>query len=188
MPTDTIYGLVGSALKKKVVERIYKVKRRNPKKPIIILIGTLVDLEQFGIRPDVETNKILQKLWLCPPKLYAKVGPVSVILQCRGKKFGYLHRNTKTLAFRVPNKKPLRALLQKTGPLVAPSANWQGYPPAKTIKEAKKYFGENVYPEPSRRIDFYIDGGKLYGKPSTLIAIHRGKVVVLRQGSGIIKE
>ena len=28
VPTDTIYGLVGSALKPEVVERIYKVKGR----------------------------------------------------------------------------------------------------------------------------------------------------------------
>ena len=39
VPTDTIYGIVGSALNPKTVARIYKLRRRNPKKPMIILIG-----------------------------------------------------------------------------------------------------------------------------------------------------
>ncbi len=39
IPTDTIYGLVGSALNKKAVRRIYQLRQRNPKKPLIILIG-----------------------------------------------------------------------------------------------------------------------------------------------------
>ena len=40
LPTDTIYGLVGSALSQRAVKRIYKVRKRNPKKPFIILISS----------------------------------------------------------------------------------------------------------------------------------------------------
>ncbi|MEK7522400.1 MAG: Sua5/YciO/YrdC/YwlC family protein [Patescibacteria group bacterium] len=43
IPTDTIYGIVGSALNKKTVERIYKLRRRNLKKPMIVLIGSIND-------------------------------------------------------------------------------------------------------------------------------------------------
>ena len=46
---------------------------------------------------------------------------------------------------------------------------------AKTINEAKKYFGEEV--------DFYVDGGELAGEPSTLIEIRDGKATVLRKGA-----
>ena len=91
------------------------------------------------------------------------------------KKFEYLHRGTKTLAFRIPKAAWLRKLLQETGPLIAPSANFEGEPPALTIRAAKKYFGENV--------DFYADAGRLVSKPSTLIKIERGKVTVLREGA-----
>ena len=34
-PTDTLYGLLGSALKKKTVERIYKSRKRESGKPLI---------------------------------------------------------------------------------------------------------------------------------------------------------
>ena len=166
LPTDTLYGIVGLALSKKAVERIYRLRKRNPKKPLIILISSLKDLGLFNIKADVRTKKLLNKFW---------PGEVSVILPCSLKKFAYLHRGTKTLAFRLPKKKSLIGLLKRTGPLVVPSANWEGYPPAKTIKEAKKYFGDKA--------DFYVDAGKLDSLPSTLIKIENGRVILIRKGA-----
>lgn len=165
LPTDTIYGLVGSALSKKAVARIYKLRKRNLKKPMIILIGSLRDLSIFGIRINRATKNLLKKFW---------PGKVSIILSCWSKKFSYLHRGTKSLAFRLPAKKDLVKLLKKTGPLVAPSANPEGLPPVKTIKEAKKYFGN--------RVDFYIDAGKLVSLPSTLIVIKNNAITIKRSG------
>ncbi len=170
LPTDTIYGIVGSALSKNAVEAIYRLRKRNPEKPLIILISALDDLSYFGITLDKKTVNILNKLW---------PGPISVILDCPLQKFKYLHRGTKTLAFRMPKPKDLQRLLSQTGPLVAPSANWEGYPPAKTIKEAKKYFKKNA--------DFYIDAGKMDSLPSTLVRIKKGKIEILREGLGVEK-
>ncbi len=166
MPTDTIYGLVGSALSKKAVARIYRLRRRGLQKPMIILVGSLRQIDLFGIKLDRKTGKILKKYW---------PGKVSIVLPCRLKKFLYLHRGTKTLAFRLPKNVWLQKLLLKTGPLVAPSANFEGAPPAKTTKEAKKYFGEDA--------NFYIDAGKLESLPSTLISIKNGKPLVFREGA-----
>ena len=166
MPTDTIYGIVGSALRQGTVARIYRLRKRDTKKPMIVLIAAPDEVRRFGVRPGVRTKKILKKVW---------PGKVSVILPCRSKKFAYLHRGTKTLAFRVPKPTWLRALLRKTGPLVAPSANIGGKPPARTIREAKKYFGGKV--------QFYIDAGRLAAKPSTVVSVSGGKIVVLRKGA-----
>ncbi len=165
MLTDTIYGLVGSALKLKTVERIYRLKKRDPKKPMIILIADLENLKIFNVKVDGPMKKIFKKFW---------PGPTSIILSCPDKKFEYLHRGTKTLAFRLPDDEGLIALLKKTRPLVAPSANIEGKKPAKNIVEAQKYFSD--------RIDFYIDDGQIKSKPSTLIKIEDGKIRVLRKG------
>lgn len=167
MPTDTLYGLVGQALDKKAVARIYKVRRRNPKKPLIILISSFRNLSRFSIKLDVKTKKILENLW---------PGPISVILSCPQSKFSYLHRGTNSLAFRLPKPQWLRRLIKKTGPLVAPSANPEGFPPAKTIKEAKRYFGS--------RADFYSGAGKLKSPPSTIISLKHGKIKIIREGAG----
>lgn len=169
IPTDTIYGIVGSAFKRKTVEKIYALRRRNLKKPMIILLVSPRDLARFGIRPDARIKTLLGRWW---------PGKVSVILPVLSKKFFYLHRGTRTLAFRVPKPKWLRALLQKTGPLVAPSANPEGEPPARTIREAKKYFGD--------RVALYVGGGKSVSRPSTVVALRNGKIAVLRRGAVMI--
>lgn len=166
IPTDTIYGIVGSALLKPTVERIYKLRKRDLVKPMIILIGSIQDLKLFNIKLDKETIPWLKKLW---------PGKTSIILSCKSNKFSYLHRGKNTIAFRLPDIKSLKNLLHYTGPLVAPSANIAGKPPAKTIAQAKKYFGN--------RIDFYVDKGKLISPPSTLVKIKNGEAIIIRKGA-----
>jgi len=165
LPTDTLYGVVGSAFSKKAVSKIYKLKKRNPKKPPIILISSVSDLLLFKVKVDAKLKKMLTRLW---------PGKVSVILPCRLKKYTYLHRGTKTLAFRVPASIEVRKLLKKTGPLIAPSANPEGKKPAVSINQARKYFDDAA--------DFYVGGGKRSLKPSTLIAIRNNKIQLIRKG------
>lgn len=165
LPTDTLYGLVGSVSSKKAVQKIYKLRKRNPRKPMIILINSMDDLRMLHIELDEATRALLSKLW---------PGKVSVILPCPYEELSYLHRETKTLAFRLPKKRDLRELLVETGPLVAPTANLEGLEPAKTVEEAEKYFGDAV--------DFYVDQGKLVSLPSTLVAIEEEGLVIRRQG------
>jgi L-threonylcarbamoyladenylate synthase len=162
--TDTIYGIVGSALKKSVVLRIYRLRKRNLKKPMIVLVASMRELARFGVRVSPAIGRFLRGAW---------PGRVSVALPVRGKKWEYLHRGTDYIAFRMPLKKSLRELLLKTGPLVAPSANPEGKPPATTIQEAKKYFGA--------RVDCYVDEGKFVRKPSTLVKVVEGKPLVIRK-------
>src|SRR6185369_815434 len=166
-PTDTLYGIVGSALEKETVEHVYKLRKRELGKPMIILIPSLADLKTFGIVLSAAQKKTLESFW---------PGKVSVVLPCRNKKFEYLHRGKESLAFRLPDDKGLVEFLEKTGPLVAPSANMAGEKPAETYLEARKYFGEEV--------DFYVDMGKLESKSSTLIKIDKnGDIEILRQGA-----
>lgn len=165
MPTDTIYGIVGSALNPETVEEIYTLRKRTPDKPMIILISSLGDLKKFDIKLTGKQKYFLKKTW---------PNPVSVVLPCRGEKFEYLHRGTKSLAFRMPKKEKLIEILKLTGPLVAPSANFEGDKPSETIIQAKKYFGGNV---------LYVDGGKMKSKPSTVIQLNNlGKPAILRAG------
>ncbi len=163
LATDTIYGVVGSALNQQTVERIYTVRKRHPDKPFIILIHDQSQLEQFGVQLLPAQSSYLSEVW---------PGPVSVILACSSPELAYLHRGTNGLAFRVPGKESLRSLLFTTGALVAPSANPEGEPPATTINQARDYFGESI--------DFYIDEGEVTGTPSRLVDLRGDDPVVLR--------
>ena len=132
---------------------------------MIILIGSLNDLRKFDINLNAWQKKILNKVW--PEK-------VSAVLPCPDKKFSYLHRGTKTLAFRLPKKRELLKILSISGPLVAPSANREGEKPAKNLVQAKKYFSKNV---------FYYSKGNLAGAPSKLIDLtyEIDKIKILRK-------
>lgn len=164
MPTDTIYGIVGRALNEEVVNRIYAARGRNPEKPCIVLIGDIKELAGFSILLSEKQKEILEEYW---------PGPVSIVLPCPKDELSYLHRGTKTLAFRLPASPSLRELLLKTGPLLAPSANKEGFPTSESIQEAKKYFGDSV--------DLYVNGGEIKGKASKLIKLDSdSSVVVLR--------
>jgi L-threonylcarbamoyladenylate synthase len=121
MPTDTLYGLVGSAFSEKAINRIYKIKKRDKKKKLIILISSISDLKKFKINLTNVQNSTLNKVW---------PGKVSIILN--------------NIAFRLPAKKSLIEILKRTGPLVVPSANPEGLKPAENITQAKNYFGDKV--------------------------------------------
>jgi len=196
IPTDTIYGICTSAFNKKSVEKVYKLRKRNPNKPCIILIHNFDDLRKFNIRLEKWQRKILEKIW---PSKISVILPIRIIQpntyishKCSSSgnnhsnipisrsvnNLYYLHRGTNSLAFRLPKNKLILNILKISGPLIAPSANFEGYEPAKNIREAKKYFGDKV---------FYLDRGNLISKPSTLIDLREKKIKILREGENIEK-
>lgn len=169
--TDTIYGICARAQDKKAVRRIYKLKKRTKEKRAIVLISKIDDLKKLGIQISLPTKKILRKIW--PSR-------ISISFQCPLKKFAYLCGGKKSFAIRMPAKKSLRELIEKTGPLIAPSANWQNSQPASNIKEAQKYFKDKV--------DFYVDEGKVKNLiPSTIIEIAGKKIFIWRTGRDLKK-
>ena len=156
LPTDTIYGLVGSALNKHAVAKIRAVKKRPSESRFIILVNSISELELFGVEVTKNIQEALRAVW---------PGKVSVILPVSPsagfKRYFYLHQGKRDLAFRLPSKPGLRTILRRTGPLVAPSANISGEPPALKIADAENYFGDSI--------DFYYSGktGRA-GRASTL--------------------
>lgn len=166
LPTDTIYGIVASALDPQAVEKVYQIRDRSPQKPMIILISSLDDLKLFSIKLTEHQHDLLSKIW---------PNPISVVLPCTDPEFAFLHRTTNTLALRLPKDPELRQLLSKAGPLIAPSANPQGLTPATTIQDARQYFGD--------KISFYIDKGPLHSPPSTLVSLTDDQLTILREGS-----
>lgn len=170
IPTDTVYGIAASARNRSAVARLYTLRRQTPRKPFIILIPHLRALREFGISPTSAERRLLKKFW---------PGKVTVVLSCSAKRFSYLHLGKKSLAFRVPHSRRLCALLEKTGPLVAPSANPEGKRPAETAREARRYFGAAV--------DLYVSGRRLSGAPSTVVSFLGAAPKVIRAGAAEIR-
>lgn len=165
LATDTIYGLVCRAEDRRAVERVYALRKRDLDKACIMLIASAEEMKRFGVRFDTFTKRVAHVVW---------PGPVSAVLPCDDDRWAYLHRGTKSLAFRVPGDSDLRKLLKQTGPLIAPSANLQNTFPAETIDRAREYFGGAVVA--------WEDAGRLHAKPSTLIACLNHDIVLKREG------
>lgn len=138
--TDTIYGIVARANNCAAVNRVFEVKRRSPTKPPISLIS---HSNQLLDDYDSQTLAILARYW---------PGKNTIILPTQNSP-EWLSRGTRSISYRLPALPVLTALIDQTGPLVAPSANPEGQEPATTIDEAIAYFGDVV--------DFYVDSGKV---------------------------
>lgn len=160
IPTDTVYGVVVSALDQMAVEQLYELKNREIK-PGTVIISSAQELKLLGIA-DAD-NEILQKYW---------PGAVSIVMPSTAE---YLHQGKGSIAVRLPAHTAINDLLIDTGPLLTSSANTPGDPPATTVTEAISYFGDSV--------DFYIDGGYVPNdKASTIVRLNNGGVEVLREG------
>lgn len=172
IPTDTLYGLVGSVFSREAVEKIYKLKERDLNKALVVLISSYKDLEIFGIKIKGSQAKILREFW---------PGKVSVILACNNIKWKHIHRELNSIAFRMigTKNKNLFNLIKNIGPIVAPSANKENFPPALTIEEAKKYFSDEI--------SLYIDEGSKESQPSTMISLIKKEPEIIRQGEIKIK-
>jgi len=175
IPTDTVYGLVASAVNPVAIKKVIEIKNRSDGKGFIVLISSVDDLKLFGVTLTETARIFLQKFW---------PGSVSVILESANPEFDFLKKDG-TIAFRLPAKNDLIEILKQTGPLIAPSANPEGQPPAKNIAEAQKYFilPSGALAKLGGQPDFYEDGGELDSAPSTLVKIVGDKVEVLRQGA-----
>lgn len=166
IPTDTQYGIVTSALKPSSVEKIYHLRKRSSQKPMIILISSISQIKALGIILNNQQKESMKSYW---------PNPVSIIIPVNLPPLNYLHRGKNSLAFRLPKNTWLQSLLNISGPLVAPSANFEGENPATTIKEAEVFFGKEV--------DFYIDAGELINPPSTVISLENNNLKIIRQGA-----
>lgn len=173
MPTDTIYGMLCSALDTVAVNKVYDIRHRTGEKPCIILIADISELKKFNIEISSIQDEVLNKYWMSEGSTAIGSRPVSIVLDCHEEKFEYLHRGTNTLAFRLPHGECLRDLLLKTGPLIAPSANIEKFPQSESVEDAKAYFGDKV--------DLYVDAGPVVNRASKVVRLHPdGTETVLR--------
>ena len=173
IPTETVYGLAANAYSSKATAKIFKLKKRPKKNPLIVHYINLKMLKK-----DCEINNIFLKLFkkFCP-------GPITFVLKLNknSKISKNVTNNNKTLAVRFPRKTLTRKLLKILKyPLAAPSANI-----STNISPVSK---EDVKDEFGNKIKFILDGGRSQvGLESTIISLIN-KPQILRLGGIKISE
>ena len=116
LPTETVYGLAGNAYSNNSIRKIFNVKKRLKKNPLIIHYYNLNDAKK-----DVILNNKFYKV-------YRKFSPGPLTYILRKKKNSRIKpmacANLKTVGVRFPKNKIIRKVLKKLNfPLAMPSAN-----------------------------------------------------------------
>lgn len=165
-PTETVYGLGGSALDADAAKKIYAAKGRPSDNPLIIHIAKPEDAEKY----------------CCTNEAYYKIaeafmpGPITVVLPKKDNIPESVTGGLSTVAVRCPAHPVARALIEAAGvPVAAPSANTSGRPSPTSA--------EHVIDDLYGKIEAIIDGGEAeIGLESTIVLPREGGVTVLRPG------
>lgn len=167
IPTETVYGLAANAYSDKGTLKIFKLKKRPKKNPLIVHYYNLNDLKKDCLI-SLEFLKLYKKF--CP-------GPISFVLKLKrnSRISNNVTNNKKTIAVRFPRHQLTRRLLKVLKyPLAAPSANL-----SRKISPVSK---KDVVDEFGKKIKFILDGGRSkIGVESTIVSLIN-KPKILRLG------
>jgi len=166
-PTETLYGLGADASNAKALERLVRVKGREPGKPIAVLVSDLDMLEELVIAIPPPARRLAEFLW---------PGPLTLVLAARPHVSELLTGGSGTIGARVSSHAQAQALVRALGrPLTTPSANPAGQTPPRRVQEAQAYFGDEVA--------CYLDDGILPGEPPSTVVDARGRLSIVRPGA-----
>ena len=167
LPTETVYGLAGNAYSKNAVKKIFKLKKRPKKNPLIIHYKNIEDAKL-----DVILNEDFYKLYkrFCP-------GPITFVLKKNknSKITSLATANLDTVAIRFPKNKIVNSILKITNfPLAMPSANLSS--------KLSPVQASDVFEDFKKKLSIIINGGSSkIGIESTVIDLSE-KPKILRPG------
>ncbi len=165
LPTDTVYGLAVNAFNLDAVSRVYKLKGRSYRKPLVIMAPGIASLEMIA-EISSPALKLMEECW---------PGPLTLVLPttaCGAMLMG----GRKDIGVRIPDDDVMLELMSYCDfPLATTSANPSSRPSAKDGAQAVRYFNDKV--------DVVLDAGKsMNQRESTVLDMLRFPYVVLREG------
>lgn len=173
-PTDTIYGLGCDATNKKAINKIYKIKNRDKKFPLLILVGSFCMLRKYCYL-NKKQYEFIKNIRNNSRK------PTSVILKSRGILPPELTGGLDSIAVRLPADLPksdflIRIIRGVNKPVVSTSLNISGQKPISNIYNIKKHFNQS-------KLDLVVDTGAVRRvKPSRVVDLREaGKIKVVRK-------
>lgn len=168
-PTETVYGLGVDASNPEALTRLYRLKSRSKYKTALIAVGSVADMEQYGVMNAL--SRSLAERFL--------PGPLTLVLTATEHAGEGIIRDDGTVGIRVPDDAFCMALAMKfKGAYTSTSANIGGQQPANSIQEILAQFGEKA-----SDISLVIDGGeRSSGTPSTIVSCVGEELAILREG------
>ena len=152
----------------KFSEIIYKIKKRDKNKPLILMGADNYQLNEFVHESAlIDYKNISSKYW---------PGPLTIIIPISEKRKSLFSNHNFTLGLRIPNSMMAKFLIKESGPLLTSSANISGLPPATIARN----ISINL---PNVDLLGPVPWEKCSGKASTIISwVNHGKWEIIREG------
>ena len=167
-PTETFYALGVDALSPRPLERLFAIKGRENDKPVALIAADSAMAFTVAGEVPAQARVLAEAFW---------PGPLTLVLPARAGIPAVLIGADGGVGVRVsshPIARALAAALRR--PLTATSANLAGEPPAVELRAARRAFADKV--------KVFVKGGRLAGgAPSTVVAVDRAGMRVLRPGA-----
>lgn len=170
-PTDTVYGLAGSIENLAAIQKIYEIKERNFKSPLIALLNSYNNIEKIAYIEEKNREKIkklTEKYW---------PGALTIILKKKEIVPDIMVSNGDTVGLRVPNLQLSIDIIEACGGVLpTTSANISGEKSPSSYAELSD--------EIKNRVDIIVDDGACkLGEASTIIDLSGAKPKLIREGA-----
>jgi L-threonylcarbamoyladenylate synthase len=165
-PTETVYGLGALANSSQAVQKIFIAKGRSNRNPLLVHVSNIDQVESIVREIPASAKLLMEYFW---------PGPLSIILPAREEVPSLVRGGKDNVGLRMPSHPVALALIDKVGPIAAPSANLSGRPsPLNAL---------HVRADLDGKIAAVLDAGKTgIGLESTLVEYDNDYYRVLRLG------
>jgi len=168
--TDTVWGFGANPNDITAIEKIYEIKKRDIKKPLILMSNDFSHLKKYiNFIPDYAKMLIEKHL----------PGALTLIFDKSNICPNEITTNTNTIGVRIPNSKDFSNLINKLDVkvLATTSCNISGEKPVESYAEAREKFSNTA------TIIKPIEDIKNENIPSTVILCLKNEYKILRQGA-----
>lgn len=167
-PTDTAFGIGCRMDDEKVVERLFKIRKRPSSMATPVLVDSIKMTFEYLELISVDVYKLMNKYW---------PGALTIVFPCKSSRVPSLVRGGgSTIGFRIPDNKIIREIIKGVRvPVLGPSANFHG--------EKTPYKFEDLDPELIKLVDLVVKGKTSAGDISTVIDCSVKPWKVLREGA-----
>jgi tRNA threonylcarbamoyl adenosine modification protein (Sua5/YciO/YrdC/YwlC family) len=168
MPTDTVYGMACAISQQSAIQRIYELKKMDPKKPLSILVSDIRGAGKYARGLSTPIFRLLKRVL---------PGPYTFIFEASGEVPKIMLRKRRTIGIRVPDNPIALALLAMVEePLLTTSIRNPDDDFVTDPAEIERVYGD--------RVEMVVDGGILVDTPSTVVDFSSGEAELLRKGKG----
>ncbi len=171
-PTETVYGLAANIESNVAVEKVFRLKGRDPRKPILVIAMSIKQISALTAQFPPEAAQLSDRFW---------PGPLTIIFRAAPGVNKRLLGNGQSIGIRIPDNRVCLKLIELCNkPLTSTSANIAGGVNPISASEVRENFGN--------RLDLILDGGIASSRIASSVLDLSTNIPTLRREGKIRKK